>query len=60
MQPGLWATAGGLVILAVVSGFADHRRRGRVNLDQAGFMPWPLIQILSLIGALMCAFVALH
>jgi hypothetical protein len=60
MQEFLWFMVGALLLLAVASGFAEHRRRNRIDMDRVGFLPWPLIQFLSLIGALMAASLALH
>jgi hypothetical protein len=51
---------GGLLALALLSGFAEHRRRRRIDMDKVGWVPWPLIQFLSLMGALLAAGVALH
>jgi hypothetical protein len=42
-QAGLWTLAAALLALAVASGFAEHRRTRRRDLDRPGFMPWPLI-----------------
>lgn len=46
--------------LAGVSAWADRRRARRTNLDAVGFMPWPLIMILSVIVAAVCAAIALQ
>lgn len=56
----LWIVAGGLVVLAVVTGLADHRRNKRANLDAVGFVPWPFLQFAALMGALIVASLALH
>lgn len=56
----LWILTGGLVVLAVVAGLADHRRNKRANLDAVGFVPWPFLQFAALMGALIVASLALH
>ncbi|MEZ0244595.1 MAG: hypothetical protein ACAH11_14565 [Sphingomonas sp.] len=56
----LWWIAGALVVLAVLAGFGEHRRRKRRDFDAVGFMPWQMVQILSLILAAGLAAVALH
>ncbi|MEI9850981.1 MAG: hypothetical protein WDN24_09140 [Sphingomonas sp.] len=60
MQQESWIAAGALLAVAVASGVADHRRRRRADMDRVGWVPWPLVQILSLIGALVAATVAMH
>ncbi|MDF7777564.1 hypothetical protein P1X14_20075 [Sphingomonas sp. AOB5] len=60
MQQEYWWVVGGLVALAVLASVADRRRNRRRDYDNPGFMPWALIQILSLIGALMVTIVILH
>lgn len=60
MQQHLWSGAAAAILLAVVSGFGEHRRRKRRDMDQVGFMPWTLIQVLAMLAALICASVALN
>lgn len=60
MQATLWSGAGAMVALAVASGVAEHRRRNRRDMDQVGFMPWALIQVISLLGAMVLASLAVH
>lgn len=60
MQQGLWIAAAVLVLLAVASGVAEHRRRNRRDMDRVGVVPWPLVQFLALIGAVLCGGIALH
>ncbi len=55
----LWAGCATAVALAGVAGFADRKRNRRTDPDAVGFMPWPLIMILSLIGAATLAAFAL-
>jgi hypothetical protein len=45
--------------LAGVSSLADRARANRTNPDAVGFMPWAMILILSLIGAVVVAAIAL-
>jgi len=60
-EPGtlLWAVAGALLLLAIWSAFAEHRRRKRRNLDRPGWVPWDLLQILAFLGAVVAAALAL-
>jgi hypothetical protein len=60
MQQLLWGIAAVLLGLAVASGYAEHRRRKRVDMDKVGVVPWPLVQFLALMGALMAASVAFN
>jgi hypothetical protein len=60
LQAGLWALATGLLGLAVAAAFAEHRRANRRNLDDPGFVPWGLIQIMAAIGALAAAALAVQ
>jgi hypothetical protein len=60
MQVTLWSIS--LTSLAIVglSGWADRRRARRQNLDDVGFVPWPLIMILGMISAAVATALALH
>lgn len=58
MQYLLWGIVGGALLLAVASGWAEHRRRNRVDLDRVGVVPWPLIQFLALMAAMLAAGIA--
>lgn len=49
---GIAATA-----LTAISALADYRRQRRADLDRVGFMPWPLVTIMSVMAALF-AFAA--
>ncbi|PXA91968.1 hypothetical protein DMC47_24550 [Nostoc sp. 3335mG] len=53
MQPNLWFLAVGTATMVLVSGLADRRRNRRRNLDAAGFMPWPLIQVLAMLATVI-------
>jgi hypothetical protein len=60
MQVTLWTGCVAMLVLAGVSNLAERRRARRKNLDAVGFMPWPLILILSLLVSAICAAFALH
>lgn len=58
-QAALWTAAGGAALIAVVAGLGEWRRARRRDLDQAGWVPWTLIQILAFLAAVAAAAVAL-
>jgi hypothetical protein len=60
MQQQLWGGAALAVLLAIGSGFGEHRRRRRRDMDEVGFMPWTLIQVLAMLVAVILASVALN
>ena len=60
VQVTLWTGCGVTLALAVVSTWAERRRARRTNLDDVGFMPWPLILILALLMSAIFAALALH
>ena len=60
MQERIWGAAVACALIAIGSGLAEHRRRRRREMDRVGLVPWPLVQVLGMIGALMCAYAALH
>lgn len=60
MHPELWIGAGAAVTVAIASGLGEHRRSNRKDLDQVGLMPWPLIQLLALLAAVILVSVALN
>jgi len=60
MQQQLWGGAIAAVLVAVGSGFGEHRRRQRRDMDQVGFMPWTLVQVLAMLAAVILASVALN
>lgn len=56
-MPGLlWSLAAGC---AGVATFADHARARRRDIERVGWVPWPLVLILSLILAAVFAALAL-
>jgi hypothetical protein len=60
MQEQLWIAIGALLAVAVASGFAEHRRGRRTDMDKVGLVPWPLVQFLALMGAVLLGIVAFH
>jgi hypothetical protein len=60
MQQHLWGSAVAALLLAVASGVAEWRRGRRRELDSVGWVPWPLVQLLALLAAVMLASVALN
>ena len=60
MQQQLWAGAAAAVVVAITSAFGERRRSRRRDMDQVGFMPWTLIQVLAMLLAVILASVALN
>ncbi|RYE04551.1 MAG: hypothetical protein EOP61_00085 [Sphingomonadales bacterium] len=60
MQQELWTGVGIALAVAVISGFGERRRKQRKDMDRIGLMPWPLIQVLALLIALILTSLALH
>ena len=53
---------GGAIALLGIAGWAvlaDRRRANRANPDRVGWISWPLVLVLALIGALMFAILAI-
>jgi hypothetical protein len=59
MQSMLWIGAAGSLAIAGVATVCERRRQRRADLDRVGWMPWPLILVLSLLAAAVCAAFAL-
>ena len=55
-----WGLAGAALLVAVLAGVADWRRRNRLDLDRVGIADWRSIQMYAVIAAAMCAIVAQH
>jgi len=55
----LWLAAAGFAALALLAGWADHRRCKRRNLDRPGWVPWQLILVLAMMAAVVCAALAI-
>ncbi|MES2988124.1 MAG: hypothetical protein V4808_09485 [Pseudomonadota bacterium] len=60
MQQELWTSVGVAVLVAVVAGLGERQRKRRTDMDRIGLMPWPLIQVLALLAALIFTSLALH
>ncbi|MDG2534750.1 hypothetical protein P6144_13895 [Sphingomonas sp. HITSZ_GF] len=60
MQLQLWLGAAGAAVIAIVSALGEHRRRKRKRMDDVGFMPWQLIQVMAMLAAVILASVALN
>jgi hypothetical protein len=54
----LWIAAGLLLLLALASGWLEHRRKRRRDLDRPGLVPWQLIEVLSFFAAAGAAVLA--
>jgi len=59
MQGPMWIGVGAWLALAAGSGVADWRRARRSDPDAVGFMPWTLVQILAILGAVVTAALAI-
>lgn len=55
----MWIGVGAWLALAVGSGLADIRRTRRSDPDAVGFMPWSLVQVLAILGAVITAAFAI-
>ncbi|RYY44103.1 MAG: hypothetical protein EOP59_06750 [Sphingomonadales bacterium] len=60
MQQELWTGVAIALVLAVIAGFGERKRKRRTDMDRIGLLNWPLIQILAILIALILASVALH
>ena len=58
-QGALWAAAGASAAVALVSALADRRRSKRRDLDDPGWVPWTMIQLIAMILAAVAAAYAL-
>jgi hypothetical protein len=59
LQQILWGGCAAAVTLAGLASWADRRRANRSDLDAVGFVPWPLVLILSILAAAVLGAVAL-
>jgi len=60
MQQQLWTSVGAALLVAVVAGLGERKRKRRIDMDRIGLMPWPLVQILAILMALILASVAIN
>lgn len=55
----LCAIAATAVVVAVLAGWREHRRRRRANPDAVGWVDWTLVQVIALIVAAIAGWIAL-
>lgn len=59
-QDHFWTVAALLsASMVLISGLADRRRHKRVNIEDVGFVPWPTITVLSVLGTVLAAALAI-
>jgi ElaB/YqjD/DUF883 family membrane-anchored ribosome-binding protein len=59
-QDHFWtAVAVALAIVVVISSLADRRRHKRTDIEAVGFVPWTLITVLSVLGTVLSAALAI-
>jgi hypothetical protein len=56
----LWGASALLMLLAILSAWAEYRSTRRRDLDRPGLVPWNLIQILAFLGAIAAAALAIR
>jgi hypothetical protein len=59
LQQVLWSGCVTALAVAGLATWGDRRRANRKDLDAVGFMPWPLILVIAMILAAVCAAFAL-
>jgi len=60
MQVMLLGWAGAALAIVALGGFADWRNRRRSNIDRVAMLPWPLIQVMALLAAIILAALAVN
>lgn len=60
MQVMLLGWAGAALAIVALGGVADWRNRRRRNIDRVAMLPWPLIQVMALLAAIVLAALALN
>lgn len=55
----LWSLAAAAAALALLAGWADHRRARRRDVDRPGWVPWQPILILAMMAAVVSGALAL-
>jgi hypothetical protein len=58
-QDMLWSLCAAAAAMAVTAALAERRRNARADLDRPGWMPWPALQVLAMIAAVVAAVLAL-
>ena len=59
-QDHFWTAAAVLsACMVLISSLADRRRHKRVNIKDVGFIPWPIITVLSVLGTVLSAALAI-
>jgi len=51
---------GAALLVAVIAGFGERKRRRRADMDRIGLVSWPFVQMMALLAALILASLALH
>ncbi|HEX8624917.1 MAG TPA: hypothetical protein VF782_07540 [Allosphingosinicella sp.] len=49
----IWSAAAAFATLALLAGWADHRRGKRRDLDRPGWVPWQLILVLAMMASVV-------
>lgn len=60
VQHAWWLVTGAAVLVAIGSGWADHRRLRRDDPDRVGYIDWRTVQITALAGAIIAASLAFN
>ena len=55
-----WTVAIVGALLAVVATLAERRRNNRADLERVGFVPWPMVMMLSLLTAVVAIGLAMQ
>ena len=59
-QDHFWtAVSIALAMVVVISSLADRRRHKRTDIEDVGFVPWTMITVLSVLGTVLSAALAI-
>lgn len=58
-QQWYWIAGGAALLVAILSGVADHRRSRRERLDDIGWVPWRGLQVAAFFAMLAVLILAL-